>query len=59
MPAIDAALAPDGEAILSGILFEEREDMLRAIAGYGWEAAAEDHEEAWWSVRCVRSAARA
>jgi ribosomal protein L11 methyltransferase len=59
MPAIDAALTPDGEAILSGILFEEREDMLRAIAGYGWEAVAEDREEAWWSVRCVRSAVRA
>ena len=56
MPAIDAALAPDGEAILSGILFEEREDMLRAIAGYGWKAVAEDHEEAWWSVRCARGA---
>jgi ribosomal protein L11 methyltransferase len=59
MPAIDAALVPDGEAILSGILFEEREDMLRAIAGYGWHAVAEDHEEAWWSVRCVRGAPRA
>jgi ribosomal protein L11 methyltransferase len=58
MPAIDAALAPEGEAILSGILFEEREDMLRAIKGYGWEAAAEDHEGAWWSVRCVRGARR-
>ncbi len=59
MPAIDAALTRDGEVILSGILFEEREDMLRAVAGYGWEAVAEDHEEAWWSVRCVRSAVRA
>jgi ribosomal protein L11 methyltransferase len=55
MPAIDAALVPDGECILSGILFEERDDMLRALAGYGWHAVAEDHEDAWWSVHVVRA----
>ncbi|MDF1502200.1 50S ribosomal protein L11 methyltransferase [Roseisolibacter sp. H3M3-2] len=56
MDAIDAALAPDGEAILSGILWDERETMLRAIEAHGWRAVAEDHEDVWWSVRCARRA---
>lgn len=55
MPAIDAALAPDGDVILSGILWEERDAMLRVIAERGWRAVAEDHEDVWWSVRCVRA----
>jgi ribosomal protein L11 methyltransferase len=55
MDAIDAALTADGEAILSGILWEERETMLRAIEAHGWRAAAEDHEDVWWSVRCARA----
>lgn len=56
MAAIDAALTPDGEAILSGILWEERATMLRAIESHGWRAVAEDHEDVWWSVRCARAA---
>jgi ribosomal protein L11 methylase PrmA len=55
LPAVDAALAPGGEAILSGILWEEREHMLRVLAAHGWRAAAEDHEGAWWSVHVVRA----
>ncbi|MGZ8376547.1 MAG: 50S ribosomal protein L11 methyltransferase [Gemmatirosa sp.] len=55
MPAIDGALAPGGDVILSGILWEERDAMLRVIAARGWRAVAEDHEDVWWSVRCVRA----
>ncbi len=55
MPAIDAALAPDGDVILSGILWEERDAMLRVSAARGWRAVAEDHEDVWWSVRCERA----
>jgi ribosomal protein L11 methyltransferase len=33
---IAAALAPDGECILSGILVEERDAMLEALARGGW-----------------------
>jgi ribosomal protein L11 methyltransferase len=55
LPAIAAALTPDGEAILSGILLEERETMLHELAGRGWSPIAEDVEGAWWSVRIARS----
>lgn len=51
LPAIRAALASDGVAILSGILYEERPRMLAELAGAGWQVDAEDHEEQWWSVR--------
>ena len=56
LPAIADALAPDGEAILSGILFEERETMLDAVRAHGLRLVAEDREEAWWSVRLARAA---
>jgi ribosomal protein L11 methyltransferase len=55
LPAIGDALASDGEAILSGILWEERAHMLAVLATYGWRVAAEDHEDAWWSVHVVRA----
>jgi ribosomal protein L11 methyltransferase len=54
LPAIAGALAPDGDAILSGILLEEREAMLAAIGAGGWRVVAEDAEEQWWSVRVSR-----
>lgn len=57
LPAMHAALAPDGEAILSGILFEEREQMLRVLGAQGWRVVAEDREDAWWSVHCAREGA--
>lgn len=50
LPAIRAALAPEGVAILSGILFEEREAMLAALSADGWTVRAEDQEDQWWSV---------
>lgn len=56
MPAIEASLAADGDAVLSGILWEERETMLEILATRGWRAAAEDHEGAWWSVHVRRAA---
>ena len=55
MPAIADALPPDGEAILSGILAEERERMLGVLAAHGLTPIAEDAEEAWWSVRVARA----
>ena len=48
------ALTPDGEAVLSGILVEERPMMLDALAAGGWRVVAEDVEGAWWSVRVAR-----
>jgi ribosomal protein L11 methyltransferase len=55
LPAIADALAPGGEAILSGILHEERPHMLGVLAARGWRVAAEDQEDAWWSVHVVRA----
>ena len=54
LPSLPAALAPDGVVILSGILREEREGMLVALAAAGWRVDAEDAEEQWWSVRVRR-----
>jgi ribosomal protein L11 methyltransferase len=55
LPAVGDALAPGGEAILSGILWEERAQMLDVLAAHGWRAAAEDREDAWWSVHVLRA----
>lgn len=49
-----SSLTGDGHAILSGILYEERELMLDALALHGWVADAEDEEDGWWSVLIKR-----
>jgi ribosomal protein L11 methyltransferase len=54
LPAIGESLAPGGAAILSGILREERDTMLEALAAAGWRATAEDVEDVWWSVAIDR-----
>jgi ribosomal protein L11 methyltransferase len=55
LPAIRGALTVDGEAILSGILVEERDSMLAALAGNGWRFVTEDVEGMWWTARIARS----
>ena len=55
LPAIADALTDDGEAILSGILVAEREEMLGVLAAGGWTVKKEDAEEAWWSVLIARA----
>lgn len=55
LPAIRASLTADGEAVLSGILLEERDTLLAAVARDGWRVVAEDIEGAWWTVRIARS----
>jgi ribosomal protein L11 methyltransferase len=54
LPVFVSALADGGHAILSGILFAEREMMTRAFTDSGWKVIAEDHEDAWWSATIVR-----
>jgi ribosomal protein L11 methyltransferase len=54
LPAMAAALAPGGRAILSGILREERDGMVATLQAAGWEVVAEDTEEPWWSVTVAR-----
>jgi ribosomal protein L11 methyltransferase len=53
LPTIAAALTPDGEAVLSGILVEERPMMLGQLAS-GWTLLDEDVEGSWWSARIAR-----
>ena len=54
LPVIGRSLAPDGQAILSGILVEERAAMCAALARDGWTVDAEDVEETWWTARVAR-----
>ena len=54
LPVIGRSLAPEGVAILSGILVEERSGMLAVIARGGWRVVGEDVEEQWWSVSIGR-----
>jgi ribosomal protein L11 methyltransferase len=55
LPAIGHSLTPDGVAILSGILDEERERMLTRFATDGWRVIQEDAEGPWWSVAIGKS----
>ena len=54
LPVIASSLTADGEAVLSGILVEEREMMLAALDERGWKLVAEDVEGSWWSGSIVR-----
>jgi ribosomal protein L11 methyltransferase len=55
LPSIEAGLAPDGRAILSGMLADERPAMERAFIASGWRVDADDREGAWWSVAISRA----
>lgn len=59
LPQVAGALTPDGQAILSGILREERADMLHALAERQWRVTAEDEEGLWWSAVVDRAGAEA
>jgi len=54
LSTIAAALTPDGEAVLSGILIEERAMMLDALTAGRWTLLGEDVEGSWWSARIAR-----
>jgi ribosomal protein L11 methyltransferase len=51
LPTIRASLGPGGQAILAGILREERETMVAALEADGWVMQREDTEDVWWSVQ--------
>jgi ribosomal protein L11 methylase PrmA len=50
-----SALVPRGRAILSGILREERSEMLTALDAGDWRVDREDIEDIWWTVAIARS----
>jgi ribosomal protein L11 methyltransferase len=54
LPSLALGLGADGQAILSGILATERDDMVRAFADSGWTVEEEDQEDAWWSATISR-----
>lgn len=49
-PTMRASLAPEGRAILSGMLSSEREMMLDSFQTDGWRLLDEDAEGEWWST---------
>jgi ribosomal protein L11 methyltransferase len=54
LPAIAAALTPDGRAVLSGILRDERNAMIAVLGDSGWRVEREDAEGEWWSTTVAR-----
>lgn len=50
LPLIGLCLAEDGDAILSGILRDERDALLGVLRDNGWSIVAEDAEDIWWST---------
>ncbi|MEO7454849.1 MAG: 50S ribosomal protein L11 methyltransferase [Gemmatimonadaceae bacterium] len=54
LPTIASSLTNDGEAVLSGILLDERDMMLGALEDSGWSVLGEDAEGQWWSARVAR-----
>lgn len=51
LPMMKASLARGGQAILAGILVEERDAMVSALDAGGWAIEREDTEDVWWSVQ--------
>jgi ribosomal protein L11 methyltransferase len=54
LPNMMGSLAPDGVALLSGILVEERDLMTHAIERAGLRVDGEDVEGDWLTMRAVR-----
>jgi len=51
LPIMRSSLAERGQAILAGILMEERETVAAALVAGGWAIKREDMEDVWWSVQ--------
>jgi ribosomal protein L11 methyltransferase len=54
LPVMRNSLTPAGHAILSGMLGEERANMLKEIERGGWQVDREDAEDEWWTVLISR-----
>ncbi|MGQ0649560.1 MAG: 50S ribosomal protein L11 methyltransferase [Gemmatimonadaceae bacterium] len=54
LPAMHGALTPNGLAVLSGILVDERPSMLEALDADGWLVREDDVEDVWWSVTIAK-----
>jgi len=49
LPSFLASLVPGGWLILSGILLEERDELLNSASHHGFSLEQEDQEGEWWS----------
>jgi ribosomal protein L11 methyltransferase len=54
LPVIARSLTPDGAAILSGILIDEKRSVELALTAGGWRILEEDAEGMWWTVAITR-----
>lgn len=55
LPVIATSLTSDGQAILSGILVEERAVMEKALASGGWAVGEAIEDGPWWSAEIARA----
>jgi ribosomal protein L11 methyltransferase len=51
LPLMRSSLTVDGQAILSGILTEERDTFIVALDAGGWTLERELTEDVWWTVQ--------
>ncbi len=54
MPVIHSGVAAGGHAILSGILYSERGEIISSATAAGFTVVEEDAEGEWWSVLLSR-----
>lgn len=54
MPVIHAGVVQGGHAILSGILYVERDEIVSSAKAAGFAVTEEDSEGEWWSVLLSR-----
>lgn len=58
LPGIARVVRPGGWVVLSGILRDQRADVLNEALAQGLIADGEDAEDEWWSGRFIRPARR-
>jgi ribosomal protein L11 methyltransferase len=54
LPVMASVLSHDGQAILGGILVEERDTMRDVLSAGGWHVVDDDVEGEWWSTIIAR-----
>ena len=55
LPIVASHLSADGAVIISGILLEERSQMMNVLSLTGWRVNDEDAEDIWWSASIARA----
>lgn len=55
LPAFRSALKEGGRLIVSGIMQQERDEVVEAAHATGFRVASEDREEEWWSALLLPS----